>query len=95
MFKARIVSKTGGTIIFKSDTCHLLGLEGPAIEDCWLTIAGASEGLSESKTAPISMRTYTVGSEGGGDPAAAPIEYATDKVDGPEGSIEIVIPKNG
>jgi hypothetical protein len=94
-FRARIESKAGGTVAFKSDTCRLLGVDGQVATDCWISITGASAGLSESKNAPIAMRTYAVASADGAKPAAEPVEYNTDKVDGPAGSIEIVIPKNG
>jgi hypothetical protein len=94
-FQARIDSKAGCTVALKSDTCCLLGLNDQVATDCWISITGASAGLSESKTAPIAMRTYAVTPADGAKPATEPVTYHADKVDGPEGSIEIAIPKDG
>lgn len=93
-FRAKIASKSGSAITFKADTCRLLGQDKQAVTDCWIGVVGAAAGVSESKTAPIAMRTYAV-THGIAKPDTAPRARNTAKVDGPDGAIEYTIPKDG
>ena len=91
--QARIKVKDKTSIVFKQKSCVIVGSDRKEYLDCWIRLSGWSGGISESKSAPISMRTLSVKLKDHSDSATH--DWNTSKIDGPKGAIEFTIPDNG
>ncbi|WP_319585807.1 hypothetical protein [uncultured Desulfobulbus sp.] len=92
-YRAKIAADTEKSVLFKQDTCFVSDQKSKKYSKCWIHIAGASAGLSLSQQAPISMKTFGVGLEG--SKSTDVVQWNTLLIDGPDGSIEFMIPKGG
>ncbi len=92
-FKAKIEIPAGKNVVFRQNTCILVGKDGTKHTDYWIYLAGWSAGVEETKTAPVLMKTLYVREDTKDAKPAS--KWNTTKPEGAKGAITYTIPNGG